>query len=76
MQLSPAAQPKLIEGVCRRRNIKCGWKKIDFVLRMVRKENAPGCAACASLLTGTFVWGTCLARAAEQLLHSRHACFL
>lgn len=35
MQLNPAAAPKQIEGVCRRRNIKCGWKKIDFVLRMV-----------------------------------------
>jgi hypothetical protein len=39
-QLSPAAQPRLIEGVCKRRNIKCGWKKIDFVLRMVRQQNS------------------------------------
>lgn len=33
--LSPAADPKPIVGVCKRRNLKCGWKKIDFVLRMV-----------------------------------------
>jgi large subunit ribosomal protein L22 len=27
-----------IEGICRRRNIKLGWKKLDFVLRMVRRS--------------------------------------
>jgi hypothetical protein len=34
-QLSPAEQPKQVVGQCNRKNLKCGWKKIDFVLRMV-----------------------------------------
>jgi ribosomal protein L22 len=27
-----------IEGICRRKNMKVGWKKLDFVLRMVRRS--------------------------------------
>jgi ribosomal protein L22 len=38
----PAAQqqhkPALILGTCKRKNIKVSWKKLDFVLRMVRKS--------------------------------------
>jgi large subunit ribosomal protein L22 len=42
----PPAQPQQqhqqkrgpIEGICRRKNIKLGWKKLDFVLRMVRRS--------------------------------------
>lgn len=29
---------RVIEGICRRENIKLGWKKIDFVLRMIRRS--------------------------------------
>ena len=32
---SSEGPPKPIMGICKRRNIKCGWKKIDYVLRMV-----------------------------------------
>lgn len=28
----------VIEGICRRTNIQLGWKKLDFVLRMVRRS--------------------------------------
>jgi len=36
---STASKGKPIQGICRRRNIKCGWKKIDFVLRMVSVQS-------------------------------------
>jgi hypothetical protein len=49
-QLNPAAAPKQIEGVCRRRNIKCGWKKIDFVLRMVSVSGARRAWLCTQSL--------------------------
>lgn len=32
-------KPRVIEGICRRQNIKLGWKKLDFVLRMVRRSS-------------------------------------
>ncbi|KAF8066239.1 mrpl22 [Scenedesmus sp. PABB004] len=37
-QRAAAQRDGPIEGVCRRRNIKLGWKKLDFVLRMVRRS--------------------------------------
>lgn len=32
------AAPPVLEGKCRRKNVQLGWKKIDFVLRMIRRS--------------------------------------
>lgn len=66
--LHPAADPKPILGVCRRKNVKCGWKKIDFVLRMVShpEDNLP---STQSVILVTQLW-----QAAIGLPFSRCKC--
>eukprot|EP00878_Enallax_costatus_P015401 GHUV01016132.1.p1 GENE.GHUV01016132.1~~GHUV01016132.1.p1 ORF type:complete len:318 (+),score=85.66 GHUV01016132.1:280-1233(+) len=32
------AVPRVLEGKCRRKNVPLGWKKLDFVLRMIRRS--------------------------------------